>query len=480
MRRALGLVLAMAGLAHANGRPDAVSTINFKPGDPNEIAAGLTFGLVLSHDAGRSWHWMCEKAVGYGGLWDPDYAYTAGGALFATTFSGLKVMTDGCVFASAPPGTTFVSQIEVSPIGDVFYAASDPHDGNIYRSVDGGVTFTTSTAPGRPDDWWESLKFSTTNPQRAYLAGYRFQSHCLQGTVGAGDDCVSDADCPVIEPRQRPGGRCGDAHKVLLLARSDDGGVSFASQPKYGLPAATNKSELKIVGIDAADPDIVYAKLVELDGETLWVSTDAAFTWTKILDEPEAIAFVARTSGEIVAGTKLSGSRHSLDHGTTWTDLVGAPHIGCLTEDTAGTVWACTQNYAQSMSQGQPAIPADGFGMMTTTDLATWTGRMRYQDIADPVSCPAGTAQHDQCVEKDDGMPSVWCCLAMQLGITNAGADCSGRLACIATPPGDMTPTRDVIKAPPPPGGGCCDAGTAGSWWLAFPIVVVFRRRRRR
>ena len=53
MRRALGLVLAMAGLAHANGRPDAVSTINFKPGDPNEIAAGLTFGLVLSHDAGQ-------------------------------------------------------------------------------------------------------------------------------------------------------------------------------------------------------------------------------------------------------------------------------------------------------------------------------------------------------------------------------------------------------------------------------------------
>ena len=132
-------------------------------------------------------------------------------------------------------------------------------------------------------------------------------------------------------------------------------------------------------------------KLVELDGETLWVSKDAALTWTKILDEPEAIAFVARKSGEIVAGTKLSGSRHSLDHGTTWTDLVGPPHIGCLTEDTAGTVWACTQNYAQSMAPGQPAIPADGFGMMTTTDLATWTGRMRYQDIADPVSCPADT-----------------------------------------------------------------------------------------
>ena len=83
MRRDLLLLLAMAGLAQANGRPSAVSTINFKPGDPNEIAAGLTFGMVLSHDGGRTWHWMCEAAAGYGGLWDPDYAYTADGARFA-------------------------------------------------------------------------------------------------------------------------------------------------------------------------------------------------------------------------------------------------------------------------------------------------------------------------------------------------------------------------------------------------------------
>ena len=214
---------------------------------------------------------------------------------------------------------------------------------------------------------------------------------------------MTDADCPRIQPLRIKRATCGDAHKVLLLARSDDGGSSFAAQMKYGLPAATNRSELKIVGIDAADPDIVYAKLVEAGGETLYVSKDAAVTWTKILDEPDAIAFVARKSGEIVAGTKLSGSRRSLDHGTTWTDLANAPHIGCLTEDAAGLVWACTQNYAQAMMMGMPAIPADGFGMMTTTDLATWTGVMRYQDIADPVSCPSGTAQHDQCVEKDDG-----------------------------------------------------------------------------
>jgi hypothetical protein len=479
MRRALVAVMAMAGLAHANGRPSAVSTINFKPGDPNEIAAGLTFGLVLSHDRGQTWHWMCEKAVGYGGMWDPDYAYTASGALFATTFGGLKVMRDGCVFGAAPPGMTFVSQVEVAPNGDLFYAAADKADGNIYRSTDDGMTFPTSTAPGRANDWWDSLVFSRANPQRAYLAGYRYQSHCIEGTVGAGDDCITDADCPIIEPREKAGATCSDASKQYLLARSDDAGVSFHLLVKLGLPRPTNSGALQIIGIDPVDPDIVYAKIIgDVGGETLYVSKDGAQSWTRNVHEPEPFAFLARASGELVIATKLSGAQRSLDHGGTWTDLPSPPHIGCLSEDAAGDVWACTQNYAQMMNMEMPAIPSDGFGIMKSSDLTTWTGVMRFQDIADPVSCPAGTAQHDQCVEKDDGMPSVWCCLAMQQGITNAGADCSGRLACVA-PPMEAPPSRDVIKAPSPPSGGCCDAGATGSPWLALSVLFVLRRRRR-
>ena len=435
--------------------------------------------MVLSHDGGRTWHWMCEAAVGYGGLWDPDYAYTADGALFATTFSGLKVMRDGCVFASAPPGTTFVSQVEVAPGGEVFYAASDPHDGNIYRSTDGGMTFTTSTAPGRADDWWESLKFSTDEPAARVPRGISVSSHCLSGTVGAGDDCVTDADCPSIQPRRIAG---------ATVRRRAQGAAARAQRRRRAVvhrraQARAARCDEQVRAADRrhrrADPDIVYAKLVEQTGEMLYVSKDGALTWTKILEEPEPIAFVARKSGEIVAGTKLSGSRRSLDHGTTWTDLAGPPHIGCLTEDAAGTVWACTQNYAQAMMPGIPAVPADGFGIMKTTDLATWTGTMRFQDIADPVSCPAGTAQHDQCVEKYDDMPSVWCCLAMQIGHHESRCGLF-RPARVRRRPGRSTrPVARCDRSPPPPGGGCCDAGATGSWWLALPLVVVLRRRRR-
>jgi hypothetical protein len=479
MRRALLLVLSLAGTARANGRPDAVSTIHWQQGDPQHLAAGLTFGLILSQDGGATWQWMCEKAVGYGGMYDPDYAYTASGALFATTFDGLRVMRDGCVFGAAPPGNTFVSQVRLAPDGRVFYAASDAADSSIYQSSDDGMSFPISASPGRPNDWWESLVFGSD--QRVYLAGYRFQSHCLAGTVGYGDPCLTDADCPAIEPRRHKGPTCGDASKLYLVRRSDDGGATFAIEPTSpSLPAPQNGTTLAIVGVDPANPDIVYARL-RATTDSLYVSSDGAVTWTKVLDEPEHFSFVVRKSGELVVGTKLSGSKRSADHGATWTDLVSPPHIGCLYESPSGEVWACTQNYAQMMTPEMPAIPADGFGIMKSTDLATWTGVLRFQDIAAPVSCPAGTAQHDSCVEKDMGMPSVWCCLAMQLGITNAGADCSGRLACVASPPPDgMPPPVDgVIKSPPPPPGGCCDAGEIASLWLVVPIVGVLRRRRR-
>ena len=256
--------------------------------------------------------------------------------------------------------------------------------------------------------------------------------------------------------------------------------MTFAAQMKYGLPIARNGSELVVVGIDPVNPDIVYAKWRDGNTETFYISRDAAVTWTPILEQHEPAAFVVRKTGELVVSTKLSGSKRSLDHGGTWTDLAMPPHIGCLAEDAAGRVWACTQNYEQvaNPANGIPHIPADGFGIMMSQDLVTWHGVLRFQDIADAVSCPAGTAQHDQCVEKDDGMPSVWCCLAMQLGISSPGADCSGRLACVA-PPMEAPPSRDVIRIPPPAAGGCCDSGAGASLWQVLPVVFVLRRRRR-
>ena len=65
---------------------------------------------------------MCEAAVGYGGTFDPDYAYSPTGALFATTFNGLNVMRtagDSCTFAATPPGNTSCRPTSSAPTARV-------------------------------------------------------------------------------------------------------------------------------------------------------------------------------------------------------------------------------------------------------------------------------------------------------------------------------------------------------------------------
>src|SRR5690349_19724241 len=89
-------------LAHANGRaPQAISLVP-QPGDPQTLFLATTFGLLVSHDEGCTFNWMCEQSIGYGGVWDPTYKIGSDGTIFATTFEGLRVSRDGgCTFTTA-------------------------------------------------------------------------------------------------------------------------------------------------------------------------------------------------------------------------------------------------------------------------------------------------------------------------------------------------------------------------------------------
>jgi threonine/homoserine/homoserine lactone efflux protein len=104
----------MASGAFANGRFPSAQTIAFRTGNPSDVVVGATFGPLISHDGGTTWRWMCEAAVGYGGTYDPDYAYATSGAIFATTFDGLHVNRDGCTYDATAIGPLFVSQTEVA------------------------------------------------------------------------------------------------------------------------------------------------------------------------------------------------------------------------------------------------------------------------------------------------------------------------------------------------------------------------------
>ena len=107
---AIALLLGLAGgTVFANGRPPATNGVAFHPADPQTILIRSTFGLLISKDDGCSFHWVCEKAIGYGGEFDPKYAVSVDGTLFATTFEGLRVSRDG--------GCTWVTATSEAPLG---------------------------------------------------------------------------------------------------------------------------------------------------------------------------------------------------------------------------------------------------------------------------------------------------------------------------------------------------------------------------
>lgn len=467
LTRALGaagiLVALAAGLgampgatraARANGRLPATISIHFRQGHETDIVAGVTFGLVISHDGGATWQWMCDEAIGIAaGAYDPVYGFTAAGSLFATTVAGLVVMRDGCTFGPAASGRTFVSTTGLGPDGAFFYGAAQtagtsiPADFDIYRSLDDGVTFPVHSRPDPATDtnvWWESITVAPSDKNVVYLTGYRY--------------------IPVS-----PGST--DTVRDHLLYRSPDGGATWAAQPPPTLTGLTlsQNSLIHVVAIASDDPKRVYARVSYIDQMTtdgLYVSTDAGVSWKPIHTRPDRFtSFVRRTPlheghHDLLTATAKFGTEISHDDGMTWAPLAGAPHINCLAENSAGELWACTQNYGVGQAQ------TDDAGIMKTTDLVAWTKVLRYQDLVGPVAgCGADTLEQKTC-----NQAPKWCGACAQLGCTPS----SSYVCPVAA--------SEVPVNPPGTKRGCCDTGggPGGPLALALSVATLLWRPRRR
>ena len=111
---------------------------------------------------------------------------------------------------------------------------------------------------------------------------------------------------------------------------------------------------------------------------------------------------------------------------------------------------------------------------MTSADLATWTGVLRFEDIAGPVLCDAGTIQHDTC-------EPLFCALRMQFGITSDPTGCEP-FDGVVDGVTDASPAGIDAATPPRTSSGCCDTRTGGgptTFVLALVVSVVLMSRQR-
>jgi photosystem II stability/assembly factor-like uncharacterized protein len=425
-------------LALGNGRPPATNGVQFSRADPRSIYVASTFGLLVSKDAGCSFHWVCEDNVRYRGMFDPIWRVTPD-AIFATTVEGLRISHDGgCSFTTAtealPAGAPgriadkWIAGLDISPTGDVWVATADsgkPND--VYRSIDGGATFAPSGLAS-PTIWWRSLLVAPGRAARVYVTGYE-----VAGTAPDG----------------------GTRPPATHVRITDDLGARWTESPLAGVMFAPVPLVL-VVGVDRDNPDIVLLRSAGANppqGDRLYRSTDGGVTWAEVLATAAPIADVAMTrAGGVLVATTGGGAFRSSDHGATFGELAGAPQLGCIGEAADGTLYGCGANW-------EPDFKA----VARSSDGAAWSKVFRFVELAGPLDCPAGTAEHDVC-------GAQWPAVKEQFGATGASS-CEPVL------------NDDVAAPAKKPGAGCCDAGrTDGFGALALVAALtgfgVLRRRR--
>lgn len=467
----LAALLAIPGVAAANGRLAGPTNLRFHPTDPNKALLGATFGMLDSTDAMQTWNWVCEQAIGYGGEYDPDYVYhPTRDEIWSTTFEGLRVSKDGgCTWStigsalgpipgSDPPVLPWIGEVEIDPGGRVWAATSTGTSANdVYVSVD-GVEFT-SVGLLDQTGWWESIKFAPSNGDVVYVTGYRMGNP--NGTP----------------PTEEDG----------YIRKSTNGGQSWSAPlPETGITFG-NDPRMMVLGVSPVDPDVVFLRVlnaVEPLGDALYRSADGGQSWALVqqLNAPVRGFAISPDGTKVFVGTaKLCADDpprarkgclyRSTDSGANFAKAGYHPRIG--PDNTPNTSNALAYGPDGALySGGNNGI--DGWLLGKSTDDGdTFVKVLALNEIEGPLACPAlddgGTTEQRDCAAL------IWPALCVQSFICPVPSADAGPLRPDANTGGNGDGN----------GGGCCSVSPGPrhalvSAGLALVVLAVLVRRRRR
>jgi hypothetical protein len=365
------LVLLASFLAptvgRANGRFPNASQLVVAPGDPDTLVLRATYGLVVSHDAGATWYWVCEDAVGYAnGIEDPSIGVTAGGTILAGTREGLAVSPDtGCTWHFAG------GALAGMPIVDVVVRPDAPHtalvlaskaaaagDGGaprfasqIFASNDDGATWSAFGAPLDPGYLPETIEVSATDPHRVYASGVT-----SSGAMAAAAVFVSTNDAATWAPRAVP-----------LDPPSET--AAFVS------------------GVDPTDADRVWVRTSGKSTNRLLLSSDGAATFTPVFSSSFLYGFGLSSDGaEIYVGGPSAGLYVAQRAGLSFAQR-NTLGVECLATRGA-KLYACSNQGVGAFMLGE-----------SDDDGATFAAKLHLAGITGPLGCAPGTSEQT-CVDE--------------------------------------------------------------------------------
>jgi len=332
-------LLMLGGAAWGNGRNAATISVVSSGAD---IFVGATYGGVLSRDGGRSFGWICEDALGYGGPYDPELTIGPGGVLMATTFTGLARSEDhGCSWGNAQGDLAGHAVSGIALAGGsavVAVTASGGRTNGIFRSTDGGRTFTAVAGTARAADLWTSVRASAGG-QRVYASSYT------------------------------------TAPPSTTLWVSTDAGQSF--NPIAFAPGGA--SDYRLLGVDRSDPMVLWARTTDdfTSNDRILRSGNGGTSFTSVFTTTEVVTQLAQSGTTTLLSTRPSGIARAPD-GIAFTTVPGPHVIGIAPEGATGLL-GCTSD------------PLDGHSLARSTDQATsWTPIYRQRNLAGVIDCPAG------------------------------------------------------------------------------------------
>jgi hypothetical protein len=353
VRRAIVIVMWLTAVAQANGRFPSSMTVTFGQ-NSKQIYVGATFGLIFTNDGGSTWDWVCERAVGYSGYYDPIYAVTPTNTILAGIYDGLAVSRDGGCSFNKILMNQWISDVQIGPDATIWLATANTAGGNdVYLSRDDAATFTPTglTVDGA---WWKSVRIAPGDPLRVYAGGYK-----LSADAGTGG--------------------------VPLLERSDDGGASWQV-----LAPPPIEPQLRVVGVSPTDENVVFLRLDGDKQDELVRSADGGQTFQTVLTiaGDNLTSFVALPDGRtyLAGSIFVGGDWTSTDGGVTWTKTAQQLEMSCAGLGRDGNLYACGQNWSP-----------DKMALARSTDGQMWSKVMRFQDITGPVACASGTPEYDFC-----------------------------------------------------------------------------------
>jgi hypothetical protein len=359
---ATGTLSLLASDAHANGRFPSAEQLVVDPSDPSHVAVQVTYGFLSTRDAGTTWHWSCEEAVGYGGVYDPPLALLEGGVLIAGIFDGLAVASpDTCEWTLAEGALSerYVKDVSAwkgDPRRAIAIASNGLGSGQfrtqLFESVDAGASWSEAAADLPTDFLALTADLAPSDASLVYVSGFR---------------AITETEY------------------VGAIARSPDGGASWEV---FDIPGTDNTSGPYLGAVDPNDPSRIYVRTAADLGQ-LFVSSDGGETFEVVttLTAPLLGFALSPDGSEVMIGTELDGLLVASTSDLVFEQRSDVP-VRCLTW-TSDAVYACAREALAGFSVGKSVDEGASFEPFH---------RLACLDGPDP-ACAPGTSVGDACGE---------------------------------------------------------------------------------